>query len=137
MEQKDSLQTTLQSLIPKTLDDVFRANREIGQLTLATDAELTQMKGFVEDAGIRHTLTDWQILSVRLHIDGQVQVSPRLVGSVQETGQFWMTSYVLSVDLEQGLIKTRNSVYRVIGHRMSARTSWTSSTSARRSIIGE
>lgn len=110
--------TTLHELIPQSLGQVFRRNRDIGQLTLATDEELALLSAHVDDDGVRHTLDAWQIINICLCINGQTQVSPRLTGCVRGTGAFWMTSHVVQVDLNRGLVRTRNSTYRVAGERV-------------------
>jgi hypothetical protein len=119
MEQMDALQDSLEKLVPKSLDEIFRVNRDKGQLSLASDAELAQLTAPVDDTGVRHTLTDWQILMLRVQAPGETVLSPRLTGKILESGLFWMTSHVLHVDPGRRLVKTRNSTYRVVGDRVN------------------
>jgi hypothetical protein len=110
----------LQALIPKNLDDIIRANRDQCRLAFATDEELNELEreppGSVASS-VRHTLKEWNILIIHAVVNGSVQSIPTLLGNVQETGQCWITSTVTAVDSQAGLIRTKNSVYRVVGPR--------------------
>ncbi len=108
----------LQDLIPKNLDDIIRANRDKCRLAFATDDELHALERDLPGKAarqVRHTLTDWNILMIHVFVDGSMQSIPKLLGSVQETGQCWITSTVTGIDSRAGLVQTENSVYRIIG----------------------
>lgn len=113
---KQSIPTGLEKLIPKSLDDVIRSNRDQYRLALATEQEMHNLEKTILDGPLRHTLTNWQVIV--LHVtrkDGAPQASPRLVGRVEGTGESWFTSHVVGIDTDKGLIQTANSIYRVIG----------------------
>lgn len=115
----DSLTTTLQELIPKSLDDIIRANRDQCRLALATDtelAELAELATEIPEGPVRHTLTAWQIIVVHLGGEQATNVA-LLIGTVTGSGESWLTSRVLGVDLDRGLVRTANSLYRVQGSR--------------------
>lgn len=110
----------VQALIPKNLDDIIRANRDQCRLAFATDEELNGLERESPGSGagsVRHTLKEWNILMIHVVADGSVQSIPKLLGNVQETEQCWITSTVTAVDSQAGLIRTKNSVYRVVGPR--------------------
>ena len=116
---KDSFEQALEKLIPKSLDDIIQTNREIFRLAVATEDELAKLESNVPDASVRYTLTDWQVIMLHATLeDGAKIASPRLVGSVVETGESWITSHVISMDTDKSLVKTRNSFYRVVGPRV-------------------
>jgi hypothetical protein len=116
---KDSFEQALEKLIPKSLDDVIRKNREKFRLALATEDELAKLESNVPDASIRYTLRDWQVIMLHATLeDGAKIASPRLVGIEVETGESWSTSHVISMDTDKSLVKTRNSLYRVVGSRV-------------------
>lgn len=115
----EPIEQALKKLIPKNLDDIIRKNRDKCRLALATEAELQKLESNMPDSPLRYTLTDWQV--VMLHVsseDGAPIASPRLVGSVVETGESWITSQVVAIDRNKGLVQTANSMYRVIGPRV-------------------
>lgn len=110
----------LHDLIPKNLDDIIRTSRDKCRLSFATAEELSALECEFPSAGagpVRHTLKNWNILMVHAAVGGSVQSIPKLLGNVQETGQCWITSTVTAVDSQAGLIRTENSVYRVVGAR--------------------
>lgn len=112
----------LRDLIPKSLDDIIRAQRHECRLALATDGELAVLHMDLSDhtsSPVQHTLTDWQILMI--HITGKaggLTSFPKLLGHVQHTGQSWITSNVIGIDPKNCLVRTNNSTYRVTGPRV-------------------
>ncbi len=109
-----SLEQQIEKLIPKRLADVTNSGEL--RLALATADEIRNLEATVSDASIRQTLMNWQLVVLHAAIsDGTRVSSPRLVGTVRETGESWMTSHVAAVDSVRGLVQTANSVYRVVG----------------------
>ncbi len=109
----------LENLIPKRLDDIIRINRDKCRLALATEKELEALESSLSDLPVRYALTKWQIVMIHITSDNGLQTtSPRLIGRLVDSGQSWMTSYVVSIDMSNGLIQTKNSGYRVIGERI-------------------
>lgn len=73
----------------------------------------------ISGAHCHHVISHWQIVVFHLSDpDGTTIISPRLVGRVLETGQPWITSQVTGIDEEAGLVRTRNSIYRIHGPRV-------------------
>lgn len=117
---EEPLEQRLQELIPKDVDDIIQANRDRCRLAFATDEELNELVREYPGSGagpVRHTLNGWNILMIHVVVDGSMQSIPKLLGNVQETGQCWITSTVTAVDSQAGLVRTENSVYRVVGPR--------------------
>lgn len=118
---QDSSLTHINDLIPKNLDDIVRANRDKCRLAIATDEERQALERDIPNAAarkVRHTLKGWNILMVHVTAGGTSTSLPKLLGSVNETGQCWITSTVKGIDTRAGLVQTENSVYRVVGPRI-------------------
>ncbi|MDP2024752.1 hypothetical protein [Sulfuriferula sp.] len=116
---QDSFAQALEKLIPKSLDDVIRKNREKFRLALATEDELVKLEANVPDSPVRYTLTDWQVIMLHATLEDRAKIaSPRLAGRVEATGESWITSNVVGIDRGKGLVQTANSMYRVIGPRV-------------------
>ncbi len=111
--------TNLRDFIPKSVDDIIRAHRDECQLTWATSEELERRKGDLQNAdrAVRSTLCNWNVLMFRLIRQGWAMSAHFLVGTVQDSRQPWVTSAVEAVDLGAGLVKTKNSLYRIVGPR--------------------
>lgn len=108
----------LQDLVPKSLDDIVRANRDKLRLAFATEEEMMSLELDIPSGGpVRHTLEGWNVLMMHASAGGKVQSVPKLLGSVEGTGQCWITSTVKGIDLDTGLVQTENSLYRVVGPR--------------------
>lgn len=108
----------LQDLVPKSLDDIVRANRDKFRLAFATEEEMKSLERDIPSGGpVRHTLEGWNVLMMHATAGGKVQSVPKLLGSVEGTGQCWITSTVKAIDLDTGLVQTENSLYRVVAQR--------------------
>ncbi len=119
---QNSKPTHINDLIPKNLDDIVRANRDKCRLALATDEERHALERDLSSGAtgkIHHTLKGWNILMIHVTTGGASTSLPKLLGSVNETGQCWITSTVKGIDTRAGLVETENSVYRVVGQRES------------------
>ena len=115
--KKDTVEEQLKRLLPKSLDDIVRENRDKLRLALATEEELKNLQAILTETSFRYSLTRWNIVMLHLADGNRTVSSPRLVGQVSETGESWITSHVVSIDTAHGLVQTRNSVYRIIGPR--------------------
>lgn len=109
----------LQDIVPRSLDEIVRTNRDKLRLAFATDGEMKSLEHGVP-AGwvVRHTLEGWNILMMHATAGGKTQSIAKLLGSVEGTGQCWITSTVKGIDLDTGLVQTENSIYRVEGPRL-------------------
>lgn len=110
----------LQDLVPQSLDEIVRANRDRFRLAFATAEEMKSLERDIPSVGpVRHTLEGWNVLMMHATAGGKVQSVPKLLGSVEGTGQCWITSTIKALDLDIGLVQTENSLYRVAGARSS------------------
>lgn len=113
----ETIEQQLKRLLPTSVDDIVRENRDQLRLAIATDEELSSLEMALTSTSVRHTLTTWNILMLHATSgNGQVS-SPRLIGKVHESGESWITSHVLGIDFEMGLVKTRSSLYLITGPR--------------------
>ena len=109
----------LQDLIPKSLDEVVRANRDKFRLAFATGEEMQSLVRAVPAGSVvRHAIEGWNILMLHAATTGgKTQSVAKLLGTVEGSGQCWITSTVKAIDRETGLVQTENSFYRVVGPR--------------------
>ena len=114
---EESIKTQLKIVLPQSLDDIIRENRDELRLALATDDELKALDTTIDDSPVRHQLIKWNVLMLHaVTARGQVS-SPRLVGRLVDSGESWMTSHVVGIDTSQGLVQTTRSLYRISGPR--------------------
>lgn len=108
----------VQDLLPQSLDEIVRANRDKFRLSFATAEEMKSLERDIPSGGpVRHTLEGWNVLMMHATAGGKVLSVPKLLGSVEGTGQCWITSTIKALDLDTGLVHTENSLYRVVGPR--------------------
>ena len=101
---------TVQAMIPKSLDDIVRKNRDRFAIRFATPADLEPLRGEpLEGAGT--PITRWSLIAL---IGGAGQmVSVHLGGINPVMDRTWMTSIVDCIDGD--LVQTKNSLYRLVG----------------------
>lgn len=114
---EETIEQQLKNMLPQDLDDIVRENRDELRLALATEAELKALETTIAEAPIRHQLTHWNILMLHVSSGGNQVSSPRLIGRTHESGESWITSHVVGIDTEHGLVQTKRSLYRIMGPR--------------------
>lgn len=100
-------------LIPKTLDDIIRKNRDLVELGLATPAEIqTLEKPIPYDA--KDVSENWRLVSLRLKT-APPECSLRLIGdSKANGGSPRITSNLISIDINRNVVLTSSgSIYRL------------------------
>ena len=112
---EDRLREALEKIIPKSLDDVVRRNRDKMRIGRATLEEIARRMAAVEPEDPRDTLEEWRIIAFRteapfgLFGDGMLL----LLGYATEARASWITSEIQRIDFDRRLVRTRNSVYRL------------------------
>lgn len=96
----------LQALIPKDLDNIIRKNREHCQIRQATEADLAPILGTVAEAYPKLVITRWHLVTVAISTGEQKTV---LLGDICDgTGNTWITSKIVKLDLESGYLLTHS-----------------------------
>lgn len=98
-----------EALLPKCLDDLIRINRDQASLGLATPEEIMGLHYEIIPRKPKETLNDWRLIA--LHIKPLNQTQFFMLGYLSFTGTPRITSDVKHMDLDRGLIMTRNSLY--------------------------
>lgn len=99
----DGLKEKLEALIPKSLDDIIRKNREHCQIRHATEEDLAQILGTVKAAYPKLVITNWHLITIAIKDEYKVV----LLGHICEGfGNTWITSKIVQLDLESGYLLT-------------------------------
>ncbi|ADE11336.1 hypothetical protein Slit_1098 [Sideroxydans lithotrophicus ES-1] len=113
----NELTQAINEMIPKSLDDIIRANRHLCILTLSTEGQLGELPPIVQSLrnpkAINATLSDWRFICLNLSKEhgGSQHI---LTGYHEVQGCCWSTSVIVAADLEHGLVLTRSgSIYRL------------------------
>jgi hypothetical protein len=111
----------LEKLIPQSLGDIVRQNRHLFCISLATSEELAARAAEIGPGDVKDTISGWRMIAFRT-LDRRPPVKSEgpsgasrisLLGSAVETGCGWITSAVMRIDAANGLVQTRNSLYRL------------------------
>jgi hypothetical protein len=116
---RTGLREALEKMIPRSLDDVVRANRDRFQIGLATAAEAAARAARIEPACARDTIEAWRIVAFRIRdprddadAGGQAGRSRlSLLGQSSRMKRGWITSQIMQIDFANRLVQTRNSLY--------------------------
>ncbi|TCV81216.1 hypothetical protein [Sulfurirhabdus autotrophica] len=112
--KEDQLAEKLNDLIPKSLDNIIRQNREMAELRLATDAEISAIEKNIQGQDmVKDAINDWRLISLCVKTLNLSQVL--LLGKSEQEKCPWITSQVISVDFGRGLVYTKSgSLYKLL-----------------------
>lgn len=110
----NSLEQAVKELIPKSLDEIIRANRDTCSLSLSTSEELDELPMIVEVMAhpkpVSATLSNWRFVCLK---EGGTQAH-FLTGIHEAQSCVWATSVIVAIDLKHGLALTRSgSIYQL------------------------
>ena len=103
-------------LMPKSLSDIIRLNRDLAELRLSKTAEIDSLVGKVDTpSGIKDEIDNWRLVSLVDKTNHTTQVL--LIGDSTLRNHPAITSPVLRIDFAKGIVLTRSqSVYK-LGNR--------------------
>lgn len=106
------LAATIEDLIPKSLDDIIRINRDQARLYLTTDDEIMDLYAEVTPGTPKEVIDDWRLISLYFVPSNLVQVM--LLGDKRCNGHARITSVVRRIDLDRGFVVTNSrSLYQL------------------------
>ena len=101
----------INDLIPKSLDDIIRQNRDQAELCLATDAEIMALHDEIRPGPVKDWMEDWRFIT--LHVMSTRDAQVMLLGHTS-IGHARITSVVRQIDLDRQLVVTNSgSLYRL------------------------
>ena len=110
----DDLARQIDQLVPKSLDDIIRTNRDVARLYLTTDAEINALRASVPPGAITGTISAWAFITMFMTKSGTAIVN--LTGFNDAERCSWMTSQVMAIDGDT-VVTRSGSYYRLQGER--------------------
>jgi hypothetical protein len=112
------LQEALEKIIPRSLDDIVRVNRDRFQIGLANVDELSARAATIVPGRTKDIIDSWRIIAFRslnpeADFGGAGNSLLSVLGRAVGMGCPLVTSQVTQIDIRNGLVRTRNSVYRL------------------------
>ena len=104
----------IEDLIPKSLDDIFRQNRDLVELGLSSLSEIAALQAEIQPGmPVTDVFDDWRFISLRDKLTGRVKVI--LLGVAQKKGSERITSEVLRINLSEDSVFTRSGSHYGLG----------------------
>ena len=111
--KRKTVEQQLQELLPTSLDDIIRKNRERASLRLATDAEKQAIAHRIAQVGSAIPISRWNLITLEVRGAEPITI---LVGWNIVAGTTWNTSPILQLDAASGLLGTRSgTLYKMSG----------------------
>ncbi|MBC7751146.1 MAG: hypothetical protein H7Z73_05425 [Candidatus Saccharibacteria bacterium] len=103
---------TVDALVPKSLDDIIRKNRDKAALRLTTPEEMMELRQKIFFSEPKAIMDEWSLISMIRLTDGFVQVY--LLGNIRGKTIHRLTSTVQQIDLDKQLLITQSgSLYQL------------------------
>lgn len=108
----DTLEEQLTQLLPRSLDDIIRANRDKVQLYFSRDDEIDALRHSLLEGRIKAQVSDWAFITLNFSESQDSLVY--LVGFNQTEQCSWMTSFITGIG--HGKVATKSgSIYELVG----------------------
>ena len=108
----------IEAIIPKGLDDIIRKNREYAQVRHATEEDLALLMDTVPEAYPDMVIKNWHLVTIALlketGANGPHKITLLLGDILGESGETWITSPVVSLDLDTGYLITHSGTRYMI-----------------------
>lgn len=103
----------INELIPRSIDDIIRKNRDLAELRLSTEADTKILeKALSGPDQIKDTIKNWRLISFCVKQTDLIQVL--LLGDSASKNHPWITSPVVSIDFRKQVVLTASgSIYRL------------------------
>ena len=109
-EISEKLAASIEDLIPKSLDDIIRLNRDKAQLRLTNDEEILELYHDITPGNPKDIIDDYSLISL---ISGDL-IQVFLLGDVRRSGTQRITSVVQQIDMDRQLLITKSgSLYQL------------------------
>lgn len=111
-EMTEKLTAAVEALIPKSLDDIIRINRDKAQLRITTDEEIFELHQIITPDEPKDVIDDWNLITLYQPDLDFSQIF--LLGDIRRNGHQRITSVVTGIDLDkQFLITKSRSLYQL------------------------
>lgn len=109
----DELTQKLSDLIPKSLDDIIRKNRELVELRMVTEVETDALRKEIPNPyPVKDVIEDWRLIGLCEKRTNWAQVM--LLGASTFNNCAWLTSTIVAIDFAENIVLTKSgSIYRL------------------------
>lgn len=108
-----SVIAALDAMIPKSMDDIIRKNREVVQLRLANEEDISKLQAEIDEVNPVFILDNWSLIAFDRH--GATTV--HLIGDVRGESNPRITSLVRAIDMKRYVLTTNSGNLYQMGSR--------------------
>ncbi|OQW68724.1 MAG: hypothetical protein BVN34_08610 [Proteobacteria bacterium ST_bin12] len=106
----DKLAAVIEAMIPKSMDDIIRKNREVVQLRLANETDISKLQAEIEEDNPVFILDNWNLLA----FDRLGVTTVHLIGDVRGESEPRITSKAIEIDMKRHVLTTiSGNLYRM------------------------
>lgn len=113
----DALIDAIYAFIPKKLDDLIKQHRDVASLYLSTEQEMMDLYAAVTPGTYLDIIDDWRLISLRLKKTMISETLTFLLGIRRSNGNLRITSDIVKLDLDRGLVITKSGSLYKLGAR--------------------
>ena len=111
MINDSELSTALEAMIPKSLNDIIRKNRELVQLRLANETDTTKLQAEIIETHPLYVLDSWNLIAFERP---GAATTVHLIGDVRGGSEPRITSLVRAIDMKRQMLTTNSgNLYRM------------------------
>ena len=114
MMNDSELSTALEAMIPKSLNDIIRKNRELVQLRLASEADIFKLQAEILETHPLYILDNWNLIAFDRP---GVATTVHLIGDVRGESEPRITSLVRAIDMKRQMVMTNSGNLYQMGIR--------------------
>lgn len=104
MMNDSELSTALEAMIPKSLNDIIRKNRELVQLRLANEADILKLQSEIHEVNPVFILDNWNLIA----FDRPGATTIHLIGDVRGESEPRITNLIRAIDMKRQLLLTNS-----------------------------
>ena len=112
MENLTTLGQQIEALIPQSLDDIIRKNRDLVKLRQSSEEEILELYHEITPGHPKDVMDEWTLITLDAFISNFKQIM--LIGDVRRSGIQRITSVVQQIDMDRQLLITKSgSLYQL------------------------
>jgi hypothetical protein len=112
MENIENFEQQIKALMPQSLDDIIRQNRDVVRLRQTTDEEILELYHEITPGQPKDVMDEYTLITLDAYTSNFRQVF--LIGDVRRSGIQRITSVVQQIDMDRQLIVTKSgSLYQL------------------------
>ena len=112
-DTSEKLAAGIEAMIPKSMDDIIRKHREVVQLRLASEEDISKLESEIEEVNPVFVLDNWNLIA----FDRPGATTVHLIGDVRGESEPRITSKAIEIDMKRHVLTTNSGNLYQMGSR--------------------